>query len=231
MPTQVTFLGHSGFVLDHAGRRVAIDPFLIGNPVARHKPADLDVQAIVLTHGHSDHVGDTVPIAKRTGAKVYGVFELCNLLAEMGVPETQLERGNPGGEIRTPFGSVAFTQAFHSSSYEGRYTGQPTGVVVRFDQSGADAPFTFHHLGDTALFSDLKLIGEIYRPDVCAIPCGDRFTMGPALAKRAAEFVRPRFAIPVHHSTWPLLTSDLRAFTPDGVTVKQLAPGETWDYA
>src|SRR5690606_10061678 len=113
-----------------------------------------------------------------------------------------------------------------SSSYDGQYMGMPCGVIVRFDP----ANFTFHHLGDTALFSDLKLIGEIYRPDVCAVPVGDRFTMGPELGKRAAEFVRPKAAIPVHYATWPLLTSDISAFQPEGVQVRAMKPGEVWNY-
>jgi L-ascorbate metabolism protein UlaG (beta-lactamase superfamily) len=224
---KITFLGHSGFVLEADGHRVAIDPFLSGNPVATLRPEQIDVDTIVLTHGHPDHVGDTVAIARRTGATCYSAFEVCNYLGEQGVAEDKLQPGNPGGQIAAPFGFVAFTQAFHSSSYEGRYMGQPMGAIVRFDKAG----FTFHHCGDTGLFSDLQLIGELYRPDVSAIPAGDRFTMGPALAKRAAEMIRPRVAVPVHWGTWPLLTSDLSAFKPDGVEVRQMKPGETWHAA
>lgn len=226
MSIAITFLGHSGFLLESTAHRVIIDPFLTDNPVAVHKPADLDCGAIILTHGHSDHVGDTVAIAQRTGATVHGVFELCNHLATQGLKEDQLMAGNPGGKIATDFGYVAFTQAFHSSSHEGTYTGQPCGIIVRFEQQN----FTFHHCGDTALFSDMKLIGEIYRPDVSAIPVGDRFTMGPELGRRAAEFIKPKVAIPVHYATWPLLTSDISTFTPQGVEVKALKPGERWDW-
>ena len=225
MPATITFLGHSAFLIESGSHRVAIDPFLTGNPVAKHKPEDLNPTAIVLTHGHEDHVGDTVSIAKRTGATVFAAFELCGYLSEQGIDEAKLQPGNPGGRIVTEFGSVAFTQAFHSSSYNGRYMGQPCGVVVRFESDD----FTFHHCGDTALFSDLKLIGEIYRPDVSAIPVGDRFTMGPEVGGRAAEMIRPRYAIPIHYGTWPLLANDISAFAPSGVEVKKLQPGERWD--
>jgi L-ascorbate metabolism protein UlaG (beta-lactamase superfamily) len=227
MPVTITFLGHSGFLLEAGGARVAIDPFLTGNPVGVHQPEDIRCDHVVLTHGHSDHFGDTVAIAQRNGATVYGAFEVCLLAGQRGVPEAQLNAGNPGGKIKTEFGYVAFTQAFHSSSNDGVYTGTPCGVVVRFEAQD----FTFYHLGDTGLFSDLRLLGEIYRPDVCAVPVGDRFTMGPELGARAAEFVGAKAAIPVHWGTWPLLTSDVSAFRPEGVKVRMMEPGERWAYA
>lgn len=227
MSTTITYLGHSGFVLENGSHRVAIDPFLTGNPVAVHKPDDIECDTIVLTHGHSDHVGDTVAIAKRTGATVYGAFELCGYLEAQGLKQEQLSAGNPGGKIATDFGYVAFTQAFHSSSYDGQYMGQPCGIIVHFEAGD----FTFHHCGDTALFSDMKLIGEIYQPDVSAIPVGDRFTMGPELGTRAAELIQPAAVIPVHYATWPLLASDISAFAPKNIPVHALKPGESWNGA
>ena len=222
MSIEFTFLGHAGFVLRGGGHAVAIDPFLTGNPVAKHKPEEIRCEHIVLTHGHADHVGDTVAIAKANKATCYGAFELCNYLSEQGV--AKCEPGNPGGRIATSFGWVAFTQAFHSSSYEGRYMGMPCGVVVNL------AGVTVYHCGDTALFGDMKLLGEIYSPQVAMIPVGDRFTMGPELGAKAAELIRPKVAIPIHFATWPLLTSDISAFRPEGVEVKALAPGETWSF-
>jgi L-ascorbate metabolism protein UlaG (beta-lactamase superfamily) len=222
MALTLVYLGHAGFSLSDGTHTVLVDPFLTGNPVAKQRPADLHCQYIALTHGHSDHVGDTVAIAKANQATVIGVFELCNLLSDKGVQHT--EPGNPGGAITTPFGWVAFTQAFHSSSYDGRYTGMPCGLVIRMGN------VTVYHCGDTGLFGDMKLIGEVYRPDIALVPIGDRFTMGPALATRAAEMISPKVAIPIHYDTWPPIAQDPKRFAPKGVDVKVMAPGQTWTY-
>jgi L-ascorbate metabolism protein UlaG (beta-lactamase superfamily) len=222
MALDITYLGHSGFLLSDGTHRLAIDPFLTGNPVAKMRADDIDCGFIALTHGHADHVGDSLQIAKRTGASVIAAWEITQYFEEQGHSTTS--PGNAGGRVITPFGWVAFTQAFHSSSFEGRYMGQPCGLVVHL------GGVTLYHLGDTGLFSDLKLIGELYRPDVACVPIGDRFTMGPALASRAAEMVGPRVAIPIHFNTWPLIAQDPADFAPAGVEVKVMAPGEIWQY-
>lgn len=225
MAMNVTFLGHAGFLLDDGSQQVVIDPFLTGNPLARMKPADIRCRHIVLTHGHADHLGDTVSIAQANDATVYAAFEITNYLGERGIGQNRLQPGNPGGRINADFGWIAFTQAFHSSSYEGRYMGLPCGVVIHL------GGVTLYHCGDTALFGDMKLIGEIYKPDVACIPVGDRFTMGPELGRRAAEFIKPKVAIPMHYKTFPgMLVEDISAFEPAGVEVKILEPGETWRY-
>ncbi len=222
MSITVTFLGHAGFVLDDGAHAVAIDPFLTGNPVATASAEEIRCQSIVLTHGHADHLGDTVAIAKANNATVYAAFEIAEFLGEQGC---NTEPGNPGGKISGDFGWVAFTPAFHSSSYEGRYMGMPCGVVVNL------GGVTVYHCGDTGLFSDMKLIGEIYRPDIAMIPIGDRFTMGPELAAKAAEWIKPKVAVPIHYKTWPLLVPDASGFTPQGVEIKVMEPGESWQYS
>jgi L-ascorbate metabolism protein UlaG (beta-lactamase superfamily) len=221
MALTINFLGHSGFLLSDGKHRLVIDPFLTGNPAARSKPEDIQCDYIALTHGHADHFGDTVTIAKASDATVVAAFEITEYLGEQGIGK--VEPGNPGGQITTPFGWIAFTQAFHSSSYEGRYMGMPCGLVVHMGGR------TFYHCGDTGLFGDMRLIGELYEPDVAAIPIGDRFTMGPKLAARAAEWIKPRVAIPIHFNTWPPIAVDVSQFAPQGVEVKVMQPGDTWE--
>ncbi len=220
MPLEITFLGHSAFLLKADNHAVLIDPFLTGNPVAKHKPEDIECDAIVLTHGHADHIGDTLSIAKRTGATIYAAFEICEFFSAKGCQ--YLEPMNPGGKVAAPFGFIALTQAFHSSSYEGQYMGQPCGAIINI------AGTTIYHMGDTALFSDIKLIAEIYKPTVAMIPVGDRFTMGPEQGATAAEWINPKLAIPMHFATFPLLTSDLSAFTPTGVEVRTMQPADSF---
>jgi L-ascorbate metabolism protein UlaG (beta-lactamase superfamily) len=218
MGITLTFLGHAAVLLEDGKHAVAIDPFLTGNPLATRRAADVRCTHIVLTHGHGDHLGDTISVALANAATVYANFEIAEYLGEHGVAT---EPGNPGGRITTDFGWVAFTQAWHSSSYEGRYLGVACGAMVHL------ANVTVYHCGDTGLFGDMALLGEIYRPEVALIPIGDRYTMGPELASRAAELIRPRIAIPIHYGTFPALVQDAGRFTPTGVEVRVLQPGET----
>ncbi len=222
MGISITFLGHAGFLLGDGTHTVAIDPFLTGNPVATMKPDEVKCQSIVLTHGHADHLGDTVAIAKANDATVFGAFEIVEY---MGEQEIKGEPGNPGGKITADFGWVAFTQAVHSSSYDGRYMGMPCGAVVHM------GGVTVYHLGDTGIFGDMKLLGEIYQPDIALVPTGDRFTMGPELATRAVEMIKPKVAVPMHFGTWPLLLPNATGFEPKGVEVKEMEPGETWQFS
>ena len=222
MSLTITFLGHSGFIFDDGKHRLVVDPFLTGNELAKHDPKQIDCQTLALTHGHEDHFGDTMTILKNTGAQLIAANEICNYVAGQG--HQNVNPGNPGGKIETDFGYIAFTQAFHSSSYAGQYMGLPCGLVIQMDG------VTMYHCGDTALFGDMKLIGEIYDPQIAMIPVGDRFTMGPELATRAAEMIQPQVAIPIHYKTFGLLRQDIKGFEPSAVKVREMQPGESWQY-
>jgi L-ascorbate metabolism protein UlaG (beta-lactamase superfamily) len=206
MPT-LTFLGHAACIIKGEHSTVVIDPFLTGNPAATIGPQEVTCTHVALSHGHEDHVGDTLAIAGANDATIVASYEICNWASGEG--HENVNPGNPGG--RVPLNSddwLAFTRAYHSSSYEGRYMGQPCGLIVHVDGR------TVYHAGDTDLFSDMKLIGETYNPDVAMLPIGDRFTMGPALATKAADFVGAPRVVPMHYDTWPPIEVDVHQFKP-----------------
>lgn len=199
--TRVMWLGHSGFQIDTGEHLILIDPFVTGNPVAPVAPGDLQADFILLTHGHGDHVGDTVAIAKRTGATVVGNFEVGNWIARQGVQN--VETPNLGGSKLLPFGMIELTIAFHSSSMpDGSYGGSPHGYLITLNNG-----LKIYHAGDTALFSDLQLIGE-KEPHVAILPIGDFFTMGPRDSVRATQWLAPQYVIPVHYNTFPPIVQD-----------------------
>ncbi|TVR87773.1 MAG: metal-dependent hydrolase [Spirochaetaceae bacterium] len=218
MALDIQFLGHSAFLLADGTHTLLIDPFLTGNPTASTTAQDIRCTHIALSHGHSDHIGDTVSIAQRCDAVVVAPFETANYLGEQGL--AHVESGNPGGRVKTSFGSVSFVQAFHSSSYEGRYMGAACGLIISMGGK------CMYHCGDTALFGDMKLIGELYKPDIAAVPIGDRFTMDASQGARAAELIGAPVAVPIHYRTFPLLAQSADGFTPRGVQVQELMPGE-----
>lgn len=220
MSLSITFLGHSGLSITDGTHTLVVDPFLTGNPLAKHRPEEIRCDTLALTHGHGDHLGDTLAIAQANQATVVATFEICEYLAEQG--HDRCEQANTGGRIETPFGAISFTPALHSSSFQGRYMGQPNGLVLEIGGR------VLYHSGDTALFSDMQLIGERHRPDIAFLCCGDRFTMGPQDASQAAEWVGASTVVPIHWKTFPLLTSDLSAFKPQGIAVRVMEPGETW---
>ncbi len=210
MALKITYLGHSGFLFDDGTHRAVIDPFLTGNDLAVHKPEDIACRTVLFTHGHEDHIGDGFDIARRNNATVIACHEITLTDEAAGIECIGV---NPGGKVEQPWGWAAFTQAFHSSSHTGRYMGAACGIVLRM------GGVTVYHAGDTGLFSDMKLIGELYQPDVACLPIGDRYTMGPELATKAAEFVGARIAIPMHYKTFPFLRQDADGFNPPGARV------------
>ncbi|MCH2134585.1 MAG: metal-dependent hydrolase [Phycisphaerales bacterium] len=221
MSAELTFLGHSGILYSDGEVTVAVDPFLTGNPVATMGPDDVRCTHVALTHGHEDHFGDTVAIAKANDATVVGAYEIVNFVASQGVEKG--EPGNPGGRISLGGDRwIAFTHAFHSSSYEGQYMGMPCGLVLHLGGK------TIYHCGDTGLFSDMALIGELYSPSVALIPIGDRFTMGPELASRAADLIGAPTVIPIHYNTWPPIEVDVSAFAPSKSRVHVMQAGDTF---
>jgi L-ascorbate metabolism protein UlaG (beta-lactamase superfamily) len=225
----LTYIGHSAFHLNDGTHSVLVDPFITGNPAAKHAAGDFTPQTILLTHAHNDHMGDTIGIATRSGSHVIALFEIANWLNSSGVEHTT--GGNHGGTIVFEGGTVKFVPAWHTSSYSDAHgvhaMTPPAGLVVRFGGR------TLYFAGDTCLFSDMKLIGE-EGLDVAIIPIGDAFTMGPADAVRAVEFLAPKVVIPCHFNTFPPIAQDAAAFKRDveertGARCTPLEPGESID--
>jgi L-ascorbate metabolism protein UlaG (beta-lactamase superfamily) len=224
----ITWLGHSSFVVRTPGDKTLLfDPWYTGNPSfpATAKPAVADV--IFVSHGHSDHITDAATVAKATGATVVGIWEVTSWLGTKGVQH--LEPMNKGGTITVKGLRVTMTEALHSSSFDDNgivYLGEPAGFVIKVENGQS-----LYFAGDTALFSDMKLIGELYKPDIAFLPIGDRFTMGPDTAALAARWLGVKQVVPMHWGTFPLLTG-----TPDqlkehlqgtNIQVLELRPGET----
>lgn len=204
MTIKITWLGHSAFALDVDGHAALIDPFLTNNPLAAASADDLNAELIFVSHGHGDHVGDTVSIAQRTGAKVISNVEICHWLSGKGVQHTHGQ--NTGGGYQHDWIHARLTLAFHSSSLpDGSYGGSPNGFL--FTASGRRLYFA----GDTALFSDMQLIGDQVI-DVAFLPIGDNFTMGPDDSLMAIRYLRPRFVIPMHYKTFPIIDQDVAAW-------------------
>ena len=199
---KITFHGHATTSIETDGYKLLIDPFFSGNPAAKIGPDEVNPDFILVSHGHGDHVGDTVNIAKRTGALVISNFEIVTWLGNQGVEKTHPL--HIGGGNTFPFGYCKMTVAHHGSSLpDGSYGGDPGGFLLKLN-SGK----TIYFAGDTALVYEMKFLAD-EDVDVAILPVGDNFTMGPDDAIKAAQLIRPKFVIPIHYNTWPFIEVDI----------------------
>ena len=218
---KIRWLGHASFELLIDGKTILIDPWVNGNPASPLKGlGELTADIVIVTHDHGDHgFDDAVEICKRTGASFVAIYEIASRASEKGVKNTI--GMNIGGPAKVGELEIALTQAFHSG------TANPTGVVVMGKE------LRVYHAGDTGLFGDMKLIGEIYKPDVALLPIGSHFTMGPIEAAYAAKLINPKIVIPMHYGTFPVLVKDPEQFIEEMkrqapyIKIEVLKPGES----
>ena len=218
------YLGHAAVALSDGAATVLVDPFLTGNPRAAASADELDATTILLTHGHGDHLGDTVAIAKRTGATVVAIVELANEIGGQGV---DVRDPNLGGTVTLDWGSVKLVPAWHTGLTPNGTPHTPAGLLIELGGT------TIYHLGDTCLFSDLRLVGRNREIDVALVPIGGHYTMDRHDAVEAVELVGAKTVIPVHYGTFPPIETDAQAFKADveartSSRVVVLEPGGTW---
>ena len=222
---KLTYLSHSAWLIETGNFTIAIDPFLEGNPMAKTKPEDIKADFIIVTHAHGDHLGDSVPMAKASGGTVISNFEIANYCGEQGVNAHPL---HIGGSREFDFGRVKLTPAWHGSAFpDGSYGGTPAGCLV------TAAGKTIYHTGDTGLFMDMQLIGEMNDIDIMLVNIGDNFTMGIDDAVQACSFVKPETAIPMHYNTFDVIEADPNEFKSkveqNGIGCRVLAFGQEID--
>ena len=225
MSFKLTWFGHAAFGLEVNGTQILVDPFLSDNPAATIGPEEVDPEFILISHGHGDHVGDAVSIAKRTGALLISNAEIAGWLSKQGL---EAHAQHIGGGYQHPFGYLKLTQAKHGSGLpDGSYGGNPCGFLL----TTADGE-RIYLACDTGLFGDMRLIGE-EGVDLAVLPIGDNFTMGPEDALRAVKLIEPKHVIPVHYNTWDLIAQDPDAWasrvqSETSTTPHVIKPGESF---
>jgi L-ascorbate metabolism protein UlaG (beta-lactamase superfamily) len=229
MAGTLTWLGHAAFRIDTpGGKRIYVDPFLNGNPKCPENEVEPErVDLILLTHGHDDHVGDTVALYEKFKARVVAPVELRWWLESQGVANGQGSDPGKGGTVDADGIRVSVTDANHSSSIADKYMGEPTGLVVTLEDG-----FTMYFAGDTNVFGDMALISRLYEPKLAVLPIGDHYTMGPTEAAVAIELLGVKRCVPCHWGTFGLLTGTpdaLRELAPAGVEIVDVAPGGSVD--
>ncbi len=202
---KVTWLGHAAFLLEGEDR-VLVDPFLEGNPVAAKEPEGVECDIVCVTHAHADHYGDAEEVAKRNGVPIVGIFEVATRAQARG---SQVIGMNIGGSTKVKNTRITMTNAIHSSCFVGdgivEAGGSPAGYVI-------DSGSVVYHAGDTGVFGDMQLIGELYQPELALLPIGDFYTMGPMEASKAVELLGVKRAIPMHYNTFDVIRQDPRRF-------------------
>jgi L-ascorbate metabolism protein UlaG (beta-lactamase superfamily) len=205
MATRVRWLGHACLLIESDGQRILVDPFLTGNPAAAAKADEVPADFILISHGHADHVGDAVAIARRTGATVVANYEISQWLEKQGLSKVHGQQH--GGGHAFPFGRCKLTLAFHGSVLpDGTYGGNPCGFLLTF-KDGTKV----YDAADTGLFGDMRLIGE-EGLDLAILPIGDNYTMGPDDALRAVKLLQPKKVLPIHYNTWDIIAQDANAW-------------------
>ena len=216
MGITLTWYGHSTFTLESDGKKLIIDPFLTNNPLAAASPDEMNPELILLSHAHGDHLGDTVDIARRSGALVVANFEIGGWLMKQDLEN--VVQVNPGGTFRGDFLDARWTIAHHSSSFpDGTYGGQPNGFVIKAHGKN------LYYAGDTDIFLEMQLIGDM-GIDVAFLPIGDHFTMGPEDSLKAIEMIRPKAVVPMHYNTFPPIVQDVAEWANKVNTLTQATP-------
>ncbi|HKW63495.1 MAG TPA: metal-dependent hydrolase [Candidatus Acidoferrum sp.] len=219
---RITYFGHSAFSLTTPSGQVAlIDPWVMTNPWCPEELKNVKrLDAVFLTHAHTDHMGDLLALAKQHRPKIAAMFETCLWIESKGFEQETCPMGKGGSQKIGDF-EITMTHAFHSNSIEENgvrhYAGEPAGYVIRMP-----GKFTVYHAGDTAVFGDMKLIGELYKPDLAMLPIGDRFTMGPKEAAYAIKLLGVKHVIPMHYATFAFLTGTVEALLEETKKIKRL---------